>query len=387
MKAKDIVHIFKFIINNESKKELDISVVFKEYEVLDLIFALEEKKINSTIVNIKKYLNKINIYNNKKEIFLKKLMQLNDDEIECLRFVIDNFTLYEFMTFSTISKKTKKLKLNFSEDAILNVASFFNFFENTIQDDNKKMIYCTSDIENKIHKDLNDFETEMLDKISDYEEKIFKSLENFKTKIETINEKKNTIQMKFSKYENAINLIKQSQTKQITLEKADYENIKKDLVQILSKDVSKIKDQFNEIKNEQNNMFLKLFEHKIETHYDETIKNIDNAHIAMKKTSAALVSSSVSVDTLNEILTFTNSLNYEQLESIIDEIECDISKNVKFKQEIIDNNILNYISNMKKELNNLYIENKKKKLNERKSIIDFFSEKMREMNKMMKKNE
>lgn len=387
MKAKDIVHIFKFIIDNESEEELDISVVFKEYEVLDLNFAVEEDTINNTIVKIKKYLNKINIYNNKKEIFLKRLSELEDDEIQCLRFVIDNFTLYEFMTFSTISKKNKKLKANFSEEAVLNVASFFKFFENTIKDDNKKMIYCTSDIEIKIHKDLNDFETNMLDKISDYEEKIFKSLENFKTKIETINKRKNTIQTKFSKYENAIKLIKELQAKQILIEKADYENIKKDLVQILSKDASKIKDQFNEIKNEQNNMFLKLFEHKIETHYDETIKNIDNAHIAMKKTSAAFVSSAASIDTLNEILTFSNKLNHEKLESIIDEIECDLSKNVKFKQEIIDNNIITYISNMKKELNNLYIENKKKKLNERKSIIDFFSEKMREMNKMMKKNE
>jgi len=387
MKAKDIVHIFKFIINNESKKELNASVVFKEYEVLDLIFAFEEDKINNTIVNIKKYLNKINIYNNKKEIFFKRLSYLEDDEIQCLRFVIDNFTLYEFVTFSTISKKNKKLKANFSEDAILNVASFFNFFENTIQEDNKKMIYCTSDIENNINKDLNDFETKMLDKISGYEEKIFKNLENFKIKIETINKRKNTIQMKFSKYENAINLIKQLQTKQITLEKADYENIKKDLVQILSKDASKIKDQFNEIKNEQNNTFSELFKYKIEQYYNDTINNIDNAHIAMKKTSSALVSSAVSVDALNEILTFTNSLNYEKLESIIDEIECDISENIKFKQEFMDNKIFNHISNMKKELNNLYIENKKKKLNERKSVIDFFLKNMRTINKMMKKNE
>jgi len=387
MKAKDIVHIFKFIINNESKKVLNASVVFKEYEVLDLIFAFEEDKINNTIVNIKKYLNKINIYNNKKEIFFKRLSYLEDDEIQCLRFVIDNFTLYEFVTFSTISKKNKKLKANFSEDAILNVASFFNFFENTIQEDNKKMIYCTSDIENNINKDLNDFETKMLDKISGYEEKIFKNLENFKIKIETINKRKNTIQMKFSKYENAINLIKQLQTKQITLEKADYENIKKDLVQILSKDASKIKDQFNEIKNEQNNTFSELFKYKIEQYYNDTINNIDNAHIAMKKTSSALVSSAVSVDALNEILTFTNSLNYEKLESIIDEIECDISENIKFKQEFMDNKIFNHISNMKKELNNLYIENKKKKLNERKSVIDFFLKNMRTINKMMKKNE
>ena len=387
MKAKDIVHIFKFIINNESKKELNASVVFKEYEVLDLIFAFEEDKINNTIVNIKKYLNKINIYNNKKEIFFKRLSYLEDDEIQCLRFVIDNFTLYEFVTFSTISKKNKKLKANFSEDAILNVASFFNFFENTIQEDNKKMIYCTSDIENNINKDLNDFETKMLDKISGYEEKIFKNLENFKIKIETINKRKNTIQMKFSKYENAINLIKQLQTKQITLEKADYENIKKDLVQILSKDASKIKDQFNEIKNEQNNTFSELFKYKIEQYYNDTINNIDNAHIAMKKTSSALVSSAVSVDALNEILTFTNSLNYEKLESIIDEIECDISEDIKFKQEFMDNKIFNHISNMKKELNNLYIENKKKKLNERKSVIDFFLKNMRTINKMMTKNE
>lgn len=241
------------------------------------------------------------------------------------------------------------------------------------------------DIENKIYMNLDDFEKDVLSKISELDTKITNKFENFKTKIEDINCRKNIVKNEFNQYEKAIRAISKLQNKKIVIEEVDYNKIKKDLISIFDGSNSEAIIELNKMLNEKTDDILSDVNNEIDSCYKDTIQNIYTTHLQMRKTSVALFVSAASVDVLNEIITFTNQLDNQVLTKFIDEIEESVVKRIKFQQDIKDNRVLYYLKATKCELEILIQKNKKRKQSEKESVFDFLVKKMKNIEKMMKK--
>lgn len=139
MKNKYIIPIYPsllrnpyiFILNNRYLDDLKYRIIVEEYKIIKLNLKIHEKIVEKAILNVKNYLDRLNIYNSdEKYNFINRLEKLRETSVICLQFIIDNFKEDECVDIDSVREKLIQNDMNFIDLTILAAVDFYNYFEN-----------------------------------------------------------------------------------------------------------------------------------------------------------------------------------------------------------------------------------------------------------------